>query len=56
MAVSDVGWIVQQTLPVGADINHHGNGACGVNPARGRVNCQFADRHFNAAYAPVADA
>ena len=53
--VPDVHRIVQQTLPVGADIEHHRNHARRVDAARRRVDRQLADRHLNAAHAPIAD-
>ncbi len=53
--VPDVGGIVEQTRPVGADIEHDGNHTGRVNAAGRGINRQFADRHFNAAHSPVAD-
>ena len=53
--VPDVRGIVQQTLAVGADIEHHRDHAGRVDAARRRVDRQLADRHFDAADAPIAD-
>ena len=53
--VPDVHGIAQQTLPVGADIEHHRDHARRVDSARRGVDRQLADRHLDAAHAPIAD-
>ena len=56
MAIADVHRIAEQTLAVGTDIEHHGNHTRGVDSASGGVDCQFSNRYFNPADAPIADA
>ena len=55
MAVADVRGIVQQILPVGADVEHHRDDAGRVDAAGRRVNRQLADGDLDSAHAPVAD-
>ena len=55
MPVADVHRIVQQALPIGADIEHHRDHARRVDAARRRVDGQLADRDLDAADPPVAD-
>src|ERR1035441_10500494 len=53
--VADVHGIAKQTFPVGADIEHDRDHARRVDSTRRRVDRQFADRYFDATYAPIAD-
>ena len=54
--VADVQRVVEQALPVGADVEHDRQRPVRVDAAGRRVHGQLADRDVDAADAPVADA
>ena len=54
--VAQVQRVVEQALPVGADVEHHRQGALRVDAARRGVHRELAQRDVHAADAPVADA
>ncbi len=56
MPVAQVQRVVQQPLVVGAHIQGYRDHPARVDPGRGRVHGQLADRYLDAAYPPVADA
>ena len=56
MAVAQVEGVLQQLLPVGADVQHDRERAVGVDPAGRGVDGEFALGDVDAADAPVADA
>ena len=56
MPVPRVHRIGEQAFPVGAHVQHHRNHARRIDPARRRIDRQFADGDFDSADAPIADA
>ena len=53
---AEVERVVEQLLPVGADVEHHGKGAGRVDAGRRGVDVELADGDLDAADAPVPDA
>ena len=53
---AEVERVVEQLLAVGADVEHHGEGARGVDAGGRGVDVELADGDLDAADAPVADA
>ena len=49
-------WILQQILPVGANVEHHRDDTTRIDSSRCSIDRQLADRNFHATYAPIADA
>ena len=55
MAVADIHRVVQERLPVGADVEHHRDHPVGIDSGSGGVDSELADRDVHPIGAPVAD-
>ena len=56
MAVAEVERVVQERLPVRADVQHDGDGSSGVDAAGSRVEGELAEGDADTSDTPVADA